>query len=142
MLASAPTSRPIRLFIDGECPLCKREGAMLMRMDRGRGLIALEDIAAPTFDPARWGLTHDQVQGAIHAELPDGRVITGLEVFRRAYGVLSPVWGTLWRVTGWPVIRVGFDAGYRWFARNRIRIGGWFGRHPDPQCESGRCKIG
>lgn len=129
---------PIRIFIDGECPLCKREGAMIRRMDRGRGLVVIEDIAAPAFDPAKWGLTREQVSGAIHAELPEGRIITGLEVFRRVYAVLSPVTGALWAVTGWPVVRVFFNAAYRVFARNRLRISGWFGH---PACASGTCKV-
>lgn len=129
---------PIRIFIDGECPLCKREGAVILRMDRGRGLVVLEDIASPSFDPSQWGLTREQFNGAIHAELPGGGVVSGLEVFRRVYGVLSPVAGALWAVTAWPGVRVVFDGAYRVFARNRLRISGWFGH---PRCAGGSCKV-
>jgi predicted DCC family thiol-disulfide oxidoreductase YuxK len=131
--------RPIRIFIDGECPLCKREGAVILRLDRGRGLVVLEDIAAKTFDPSKWGLTHDAVAKAIHAELPDGRIVSGLEVFRRVYASLGWLGGAVWAPTGWPILRPLFDMGYRWFARNRLRIGGWFGR---PACADGSCRVG
>lgn len=134
-----PATTPIRLFIDGECPLCKREGAVVMRLDRGRGLVVLEDIAATTFDPAKWGLTREQVTGAIHAELPDGRIVTGLEAFRHVYGVLNPITGALWSITGWPGVRVVCDAAYRRFAKHRLRISGWFGH---PACQNGSCKVG
>lgn len=131
--------RPIRIFIDGECPLCQREGAVIMRLDRGRGLVVLEDIAAEGFDPTTWGLTHEGVAKAIHAELPDGRIVSGLEVFRRVYSELGWLGGAVWAPTGWPGLRWLFDMGYRWFARNRTRIGGWFGR---PACTDGSCRVG
>ncbi len=37
----------ITFLHDGECPLCAREVAMLRRLDRGRGRLAFDDIAAP-----------------------------------------------------------------------------------------------
>lgn len=126
----------MKILIDGECPLCRREGAFLMRLDRGRGLVSLVDIAAPGFDPAPYGITIDQAMGRIHAVTPEGALITGLEVFRRAYRALNAPLGWLWAPTGWPGLRVLFDAAYRVFARNRYRFGG--GRR---QCEGGRCAV-
>ncbi len=39
--------------------------------------------------------------------------------------------------TGWPVLRCFFDALYEWFARNRVRLGRFFGR----KCASGTCTV-
>lgn len=113
---------PFRILIDGGCPLCKREGDLLMRLDKGRGGLALEDIAAPGFDPSRYGMTMDDVMARIHGVLPDGRVITGMEVFRRAYSAVG--WGWLLKPTAWPILRPIADRFYEWFARNRLRLTG------------------
>lgn len=129
---------PIRLFIDGHCPLCRREGAVIARLDRGRGLVSVEDLNATGFDPAGLGLTHAQMMGALHAQLPDGRIVTGLEVFRRVYRSLA-WWGVILAPTGWPLLRPMFDAAYRLFARHRIRIGAWFGGRTD--CADGSCRV-
>jgi predicted DCC family thiol-disulfide oxidoreductase YuxK len=112
----------IKVLIDGDCPLCRREGDLWKRLDRGRGRIVLEDIAATNFDPELYGLTREQVMDHIHGVLPSGEVIRGMEVFRQAYGALG--WGWLLAPTGWPIFKPLFDLGYRWFARNRLRFTG------------------
>ncbi len=133
--ASAPPSiAPLQILIDGQCPLCRREGAFLLRLDKGRRRIALIDIASPDFDPARFGITLDAAMGRIHAVTPDGRLVAGLEVFRRAYPLVCPPLGWLWAPTGWPMLRIFFDALYRWFARNRYK----FARR-DNACADDRC---
>ena len=60
----------IRVLYDGECPLCSREIRFLERLDRGRGRIAVEDIAAPSFDAGGYGLDDAQVMARIHGALP------------------------------------------------------------------------
>jgi len=122
----------IRVLYDGECPLCAREVRALRRLDRGRGRIDLEDIAAPGFEADRYGLTQREVMDRIHGVLPDGRVVEGVEVFRRAYGAVGLGW--LLAPTRWPGLRRAADAAYRVFARNRLR---WTGRAD--ACESGHC---
>lgn len=133
-MATAAPNQPMRLLIDGECPLCRREGAFLMRLDRNRGRLQLIDITEPDFDAADYGATQDDVMGSIHARTPDGRIVTGMEAFRHAYRAVGLGW--LLAPTGWPVLRPIFDAFYRWFARNRLRLTG----RPD-ECETGRCKV-
>lgn len=112
----------ITVLFDGECPLCAREVAALRRLDRGRGRIAFDDIAAPGFDAARYGRRHDELMARIHGALPDGRLVEGVEVFRRAYTAVGLGWALAW--TAWPALRPLADAGYRWFARNRLRLTG------------------
>lgn len=125
----------ITVLFDGECPLCVREIAMLRRLDRrrGGGRIGFDDIAAPGFDAGRYGQSHDALMARIHGVLPDGTLTEGVEVFRRAYAAVGLGWVLAW--TRWPGLRVLADAGYRWFARNRLRLTG----RPDAACASGRC---
>ena len=123
-------STPFTILIDGLCPLCAKEAALMRRMDRGRGRLRIVDIAAPGFDAAPYGRTLEDVMGSIHGVTEDGRVISGMEVFRRAYRAVG--WGWLLAPTGWPLLRPVFDAGYRWFARNRLRLTG-------RSCEADRC---
>lgn len=128
-------SPEITVLFDGECPLCAREIEMLRRLDGGRGQIGFDDIAAPGFDAGRYGAPHDELMARIHGALPDGRLIEGMEVFRRAYAALGLGWALSW--TRWPGFRALADAGYRWFARNRLRLTG----RGDHDCTSGRCTL-
>jgi len=123
-----------RVLYDGECPLCAREIGMLRRLDGGRGRLDLEDIAAPGFDPARYGATLHDLMARIHGVLPDGTLVEGVEVFRRAYAAVGLGW--LVAPTRWPLLRPLADAAYRWFARNRLRLTG----RPDA-CTSDRCAV-
>ena len=124
----------IRLLYDGACPFCRREMHWLKRRDR-RGAILLEDISAPDFDPGRYGLTRETVDGKIHALLPDGTMVTGMEVFRRLYASVGLGW--LLAPTGWPLLRPISDAGYRLFARYRHRLAG----RDEPACEDETCRV-
>ena len=124
----------LKLLYDGACPLCAREVALLQRRN-ARGRILFEDIAAPDFDAARYGLDHATVMARIHAVLPDGRVIEGMEVFRRAYAAVGLGW--LLAPSRWPLLGRLFDAAYRGFARNRLR---WTGR-AHVACEAGHCDV-
>ena len=124
-----------RVLIDGACPLCRREAALLRRLDRGRGRLRLEDIAAQDFDPARVGRSMDDLMGTIHGVAPDGAIITGMEVFRRAYAAVGLGW--LLAPTGWPGLRPVFDRGYRWFARNRLGLTG----RRSGACAPDRCRA-
>jgi len=124
----------ITFLHDGDCPLCAREVAMLRRLDRGRGRLAFDDIAATGFDAGRYGSTHEQLMARIHGVLPDGTLVEGVEVFRRAYAAVGLGW--LVAPTRWPVVRPLADAAYRWFARNRLRLTG-----RGEVCSSDRCAV-
>jgi predicted DCC family thiol-disulfide oxidoreductase YuxK len=124
----------ITVLFDGECPLCAREVALLRRLDRGRGRLDLEDIAAPGFDASRYGRSRDELMARIHGVAPDGTVLEGVEVFRRAYAAVGLGW--LVAATRWPLLRPLADAAYRWFARNRLRLTG-----RGEVCSSERCAV-
>lgn len=120
----------MQILYDGACPLCRREAAAMLRLDRGRGRLAMVDIATPEFNPAAYGKTLDELNARIHGVTPEGELLVGMEVFRRAYARVGLGW--LWAPTGWPVLRPICDACYRWFARNRYRLTG--------RCEDGTCR--
>lgn len=125
---------PFRILIDGLCPLCKREANLLAKLDKGRGNLLIEDIAAPSFDAARYGTTFEAVMGSIHGVLPDGKLVQGMEVFRRAYAAVGCGWVLSW--TRWPVAKQLTDAAYKVFAKYRLGLTG-----RKDACEGGRCKL-
>ena len=133
MTSQLSSQNALELFYDGDCPLCAREIAGLRRLDRGRGRIAFVDIAADDFDAGSYGADYASLMARIHARLPDGEWIEGMEVFRRAYGAVGLGW--LLAPTRWPGLRRLADAAYRVFARNRLR---WTGRD---SCEGERCAL-
>jgi predicted DCC family thiol-disulfide oxidoreductase YuxK len=123
----------IKLLHDGRCPLCRREVAMMQRLNRD-GAVAFEDITAPDFDPRRYGIEPGREHAEIHAVLPDGSVVRGVEVFRRVYRELGRGWLVAW--TAWPIIRPIADAVYRLFAKLRPYL------QPRRQrCRQGACDL-
>jgi predicted DCC family thiol-disulfide oxidoreductase YuxK len=124
-----------KLLYDGGCPFCRLEARWLARWNRD-GRLVLEDISAPEFDAARYGVTHDELMGVMHGMFPDGRIVRRVEALRQAYRAVGLGW--LVAPTGWPVLRWLFDALYALFARYRVRLGRLFGRG----CEGGTCEVG
>jgi predicted DCC family thiol-disulfide oxidoreductase YuxK len=123
-----------KLLYDGDCPFCRREVAMLKRIDRKNNL-AVEDIAAIGFDPAKYGLTHTEVTGVLHGVFPDGRIVSRLEAIREAYRAVGMGW--LVAPMQLPGVHWALDQVYGVFAHNRVWLGTLFGR----RCETGKCAI-
>jgi predicted DCC family thiol-disulfide oxidoreductase YuxK len=120
----------IELYYDGDCPLCMREVRLLRRLD-ARERIRFVDIAAEGFDPSSVGVTYRALMDRIHARLSDGTIVEGVEVFRRLYAAVG--FGPLVALTRLPGIAQLLDLGYRWFAKNRLRLTGW--------CADGNCEL-
>ena len=133
--ASAAAPRVTSLE-DGRCHLCSKEAGMMRRMDKGRGHLGIVDIAEPGFDPSDYGRTMDQLMGEIHGVTEDGRLITGVEVFRQAYDAVGKGWLLNW--TRLPILRQLADLGYRFFAWLRLRLPRM---KSGPSCSNGRCKL-
>ena len=120
-----------KVLYDGECPFCRLEARWLGYLGRS-GSLALEDIAAPDFDPGRYGKTLAEMMGTLHGEFQDGRLTTGMETFRQAYRAVGLGW--ILAPTGWPGLRTLVDLLYRLFARYRVRMGSLFGRPCNDRC--------
>jgi predicted DCC family thiol-disulfide oxidoreductase YuxK len=120
----------VEVFFDGACPLCAREVAFVRKLDRD-GRVRFTDIAAPGFDAAAIGRTQAELMARIQGRLPDGTFIEGVEVFRRMYAATRL--GPLVALTRLPGIAQLLDVGYRWFAKNRLRLTG--------RCEDGACEV-
>jgi predicted DCC family thiol-disulfide oxidoreductase YuxK len=119
--SSAVNHRDLELFFDGDCPLCAREVAWLRRWDGARR-IQFTDISAATFDAAALGVSHARLMARIHARLPSGQLVEGVEVFRRLYALLG---FERWvRMSRWPLVAPVLDAAYTLFAKNRLRLTG------------------
>ena len=116
-----------RLLYDGACPICSREVLWLHR--RCPEAIEAVDIGAKDFNADVYGLTAPQVDAALYGIRPDGSVTVGMDSLREAYGLADLGWLMSW--TGWWPARPAFNVFYRWFARNRMRIGRLLGRQDD-----------
>jgi predicted DCC family thiol-disulfide oxidoreductase YuxK len=114
-------SHDIEVFFDGDCPLCRREIAMLRRRDRDQR-IRFTDIAAAGFDARALGTDQATLMGRIHGRLPDGTWIDGVEVFRRLYAAVGLGW--LVSLTRLPVLSRLVELAYDLFARHRLRLTG------------------
>lgn len=123
------SSESFEVFYDGDCPLCVREIKTLRKLDR-RDRIVFTDIAEQGFDARVTGLSQGELMASIRGRMPDGTLVEGVEVFRQLYGAvgLKP----LIPLSRLPGIRQGLDAGYKVFARNRLRL---TGRCTDESCE-------
>ena len=120
------------VFYDGDCPLCVKEIKMLRWMDRKRGKIEFTDISAPDFDAVgHTGLEFESLMAEIYGRLPSGELVSGMEVFRQLYSAVGL--GFLFAPTKWPLLRPMFDAAYRLFARNRLRLTG--------RCKGKECEV-
>jgi predicted DCC family thiol-disulfide oxidoreductase YuxK len=118
----------LEVFFDGDCPLCTKEIAFVRRLDT-KSRVLFTDIAAPGFDAASIGRTQDDLMARIQARTADGSFVDGVEVFRQMYAAvgLSPIVA----LTRLPGITQLLDAGYVWFAKNRLRLTG--------RCDDGTC---
>ena len=76
----------VTLFFDGACPLCRREIALMKKLDRRR-MLAFEDVAdadAPVSCP----IDRRELLAKFHARLPSGEIVSGARAFCEAYGVM------------------------------------------------------
>jgi predicted DCC family thiol-disulfide oxidoreductase YuxK len=115
------TEFDLELFYDGECPLCSREVAWIRRLDKSNRVV-LTDIAATGFDPAELGVAQADLMAKIHARLPSGELISGVEVFNRTYEALGLT--RLAKIARWRGVAPLLDRAYELFAKNRLRLTG------------------
>jgi len=103
----------LEVWFDGDCPLCRREIALMRRLDR-RGAILFIDVAT---GEGACPIDRGQLLARFHAR-EDGRLVSGAEAFAamwRAIPLLAPL-GRLARNR--PVL-VALEGLYRLFLRVR-----------------------
>ena len=120
--SSTPEDFDVEVFFDGECPLCVREIAMLKRLDAKKNRIRFTDIQSPGFDVAALGISYRALMERIHARLPSGELVTGVEVFRRLYTAVG--FRRLVALTRLPLVSSLLGVAYELFAKNRLRLTG------------------
>jgi predicted DCC family thiol-disulfide oxidoreductase YuxK len=112
-------SYPLTLLYDGQCPVCSLEMDHLRERSLD-GRLVFVDITQPGFEAARYGVSIEALDAALHGLCADGRMLRGMPVLRLAYDAAGLGWALA--PSGWPPLRPLFDAGYRVFARHRRAI--------------------
>ncbi|MDP2283741.1 MAG: DUF393 domain-containing protein [Pseudohongiella sp.] len=125
----------LRVYYDGLCPLCTKEINHIKRLDK-QGLLDMQDINAADFAQRFPHIDAVKADRILHGELPDGRIILGLDVTCMAWALVGK--GHWFAFMRWPLIKPVADQVYLYFAKHRHRISGWFGR--PSVCESDRCQ--
>lgn len=129
----------LRLFYDGFCPLCVAEMNKLKAYDKQKNLV-LEDIQLPDFHERFPNLCWQDLNDRIHGQLPDGTLITGLDVTYLAWKYVGKGW--VYAPLRWPVIRWFADAFYIFFARYRYNISYLLtGKKRCESCSASSCSI-
>ena len=121
--ATLDAQAPVTLYHDGHCPFCRVEVAWLAK-HRHRSRVRLVDIQSSEFKPEEVGRSFDTMMGQLHLQDREGRWFIGMDASRALYAVLG--YRRLVKLSCLPGLRGMMDAGYRFFARSRIRLGrGW-----------------
>jgi len=110
----------LTVWHDGDCPLCRREIAVMRRLDR-RGRITFVDATGPADCP----LDRAELLARFHA-MEDGRMVSGAAAFAamwRAIPLLRPL-GLLARH---PFVLDRLERAYRRFLVVRPRLQRWLG---------------
>ena len=111
------------MLYDGDCPLCVREVDFLRRKDAGRGKLDLVDIASARYDPsANRGIEFATAMSTIHGIEPNGDVITGVEVFERAYAAVGLGW--VYAFAKVPALLAAANKAYDFWAERRMEVTG------------------
>lgn len=131
-MTSGTSGETLRIFYDGDCPLCRAEIGHYRTCD-GADRLAFVDVGhsqpAPTLAP---GLTHEAALRRFHVRTADGRLVSGAEAFAHLWTSL-PGWRWLGRLIGLrilgfrPVLAIA-EAAYRLSLPLRPRLARWVSR--------------
>ncbi len=107
------------IFYDGFCPLCMAEMRQLKKRDK-HNVLQLVDIQSPTFPQEYPYFDWNDLNARIHGLLPDGTLVTGLDVTYLAWKAVGMGW--LYAPLRWPFIKPVADWFYTKFAKHRYTI--------------------
>jgi predicted DCC family thiol-disulfide oxidoreductase YuxK len=102
-----------RILYNDACPICRAEIRHYQaRAERASAPLSFDDLNAT--DLEGWDMTPDQAKRRLHARLPDGTIVSGVEAFALIWERL-PGYGWLARLVRLPGLR-----GLAEFSYNRI----------------------
>ena len=107
--------KDLTVWYDGACPLCRREIALMRRLDRA-GAIRFVDVAAPG-DEVACPIDRGELLARFHAR-EDGVIVSGAAAFAamwRAVPILRP----LGLAARWPWVLALLERSYVGFLRIR-----------------------
>ncbi len=111
----------MKVFYDGDCPLCAKEMLSLKRHDHNQR-IQLIDIQKGDFSRNYPGIDKQQALSILHGQTDDGKMYYGLDVTYLAWSAVGKHrWLKLLRIQP---IKWFADRAYLLFAGNRNRISG------------------
>ncbi len=110
------TSPQVTVWFDGACPLCRREIALMRRLDR-RGAVAFVEVGGLETCP----VDRAALLARFHAQEIDGPMLSGAAAFAAMWRVI-PGLRTLGHVARIPAILWGLEQLYRFFLRVRPRL--------------------
>ena len=70
----------LTVYFDGACPVCSREVGFYDRIDRA-GAIGWHDVSESEGDLGKDGVSQSDALARLHARLPDGQMVTGVQAF-------------------------------------------------------------
>ncbi|MFP5078330.1 thiol-disulfide oxidoreductase DCC family protein [Rhizobium sp. YIM 134829] len=106
----------VTVFFDGSCPLCRREIAVMRRLDRRRAI----DFVDVADGEAGCPIDRAELLARFHA-LENGRLLSGARAFAAMWRAI-PVLRPLGVIADRPLLRPLFKAAYRVFLRLRPRL--------------------
>lgn len=113
--------RPYTVVYDGTCKVCTRLAGVLRRWDRGHEIEVVPSQAPGVMARFPWIPAHAYVE-ALQMVGPGGRTWSGAAAIEQILDVLPKGKLISW-VFSIPFVRVLADRFYKWFARNRYRLG-------------------
>ncbi|MFM6950140.1 MAG: thiol-disulfide oxidoreductase DCC family protein [Novosphingobium sp.] len=113
-----PARNTLEVWYDGACPLCRREIALMRRLDRA-GRIRFADVADPS---TACPIDRAELLARFHAR-ENGILLSGAAAFAAMWRAIPLLW-PLGQVARLPLVLRGLEWGYRHFLRLRPRLQG------------------
>lgn len=120
MVASTNDPRLMTMHYDGACPICSKEVATYRKLDR-KNAIRWHDVSVNNGDLGLDCVSQTDALTILHARLPDGQVVTGVDAFIAVWERL-PGCRTFARLARWRPVRWMLATGYEWYAPRRKRL--------------------
>ncbi len=117
---SPKTSNRLTVYFDGACPVCSREVEIYNRADRACA-IQWHDVSVNGGDLCQDGVSQADALARMHARLPDGRLVTGVQAFIAVWERI-PGFRMFAPIARWAPVRWVLERGYDWYAPRRTRL--------------------